>query len=546
VFDAELTDRSGFLQWRGRTRQVANASGQVEVQIAGVVADEIARELGLASAARNDMPIQREALEYFLQGIGSGSNAEMQDAMEKALEIEPDYAEALYILALIKRPEGPETLAFNQERLTMAERAAAMARGQLSARPQSGYLHYVLGRVLKGITIIRKNICSQDTDLDFCGESLFEHADEYKFHLQEAVRLDPGSSDAWLHLADTLPAGAEHEALLQQALDADPYHQGLNLELAKGLNQQGRIRDAILQLQRVERVGSSFPFFLQDLPYYAGLYDEAFGQLIRLLQNGTHPTAAAAYAPHVLYLLGLVEEGDTWRQRFLPLAGHMTDYATVLWNRQRAISLGERERIARQTAALSDEEILADLYFSLEKADDIASLGDTERAVRLYAELVRLLEAGHDLFAEPVLLGLAALYRQSGQEDAAERLIARAIEQLNDKWARSPGTSHPRNLYAMAAARAMQGNTQEALAMLRLTAELGFSVYLFAELQPIPYRNTDWFQPFAALESDPEFQSIMQWARDDIERQRQHIRRLLAENDLDALLRPLLDERANR
>ena len=97
------------------------------------------------------------------------------------------------------------------------------------------------------------------------------------------------------------------------------------------------------------------------------------------------------------------------------------------------------------------------------------------------------------------------------------------------------GIRHPNFLMHLAITYALQGRDDAALDM------LGKAVDYHAFPFDLPgIRFQDWYDPFGRLKDNPRYQALERRAKGDIGRQVENIRAMLAEQDLDQLLVPIM------
>ncbi len=181
TLSAELLDQTGFIAWNQQYKLSLTSSEQTSRFTANEVANGVAAFMGDVLATVADTPVNRLAHEQLLIGKKQRAQgdkdsalleadadsldgeqleirreainaryAQARAAFGRALKHQPDYAEALYEMALLDLDTGPDTAA--QESLekarATAEEALALVTRQLQHHSGSAHLHFVAGSIV--------------------------------------------------------------------------------------------------------------------------------------------------------------------------------------------------------------------------------------------------------------------------------------------------------------------------------------------------------------------------------------------------------------
>ena len=228
LVSARLLDAAGQQLWaESYDRQTDRI-----LEVRNEVAEAVARVLSLTLEQQADTGQQsREvaAVQSFVRGreltwLGLLRHAdEPIEAYQKAIEIEPGYADAHAGLARVYVHEG------------MRDEARRHAELALQLSPDAAEAHLALGLLAQR---------SRDRDR-------LETAER---HLRRAIELNPSLSEAWHYLGGVLQsAGRWPEALRQRELGLlrDPRHYGMNRALARAHSDRGDLQRAMDLLDRL-------------------------------------------------------------------------------------------------------------------------------------------------------------------------------------------------------------------------------------------------------------------------------------------------------
>ena len=133
------------------------------------------------------------------------------------------------------------------------------------------------------------------------------------------------------------------------------------------------------------------------------------------------------------------------------------------------------------------------------------------------------------------------MYLLAGREDDAAPVLQDIVSHLQSEV--DAGVRHPETLIRLGGAYAWQGNDAAALEMLDLAIDYGgYDISLCCE-DYVPRLEQQIFDAkllWHELEDDPRFIQSRSRMRALVDQQRSNIRALLAQNDMEQLLAPLM------
>jgi tetratricopeptide (TPR) repeat protein len=344
--------------------------------------------------------------------------------------------------------------------------------------------------------------------------------------------------------------------ILQRGLDVDPFNSGLSQLAATRLVEFGRFREAMELLDRFQVLpqGKRDVWGWQlEVLNNNGRYDEQLAVLIEIMRSDVHvydqmfPALGQLWrlVSSVAYL-GLTEEAEGlyavvdktpdpgpdrwWRQHFFK------DSYLYATGRGDEVTRRELEKIA----GLSNEAILkAWLPEAGTNAMAFWEIGERERAIELM-EAMQLFPYETSRWAErqmqfPMLL--ADWYMQVGRTDDAVPVLRKVVAHLQAEV--DAGVRHPETLMLLASAYGWLGNDESAMDMLNLAIDYdGHYLELCCEdYSSVDLEERVWWD---GLENYPRFIQSRSRMRAIVDMQRSNIRSLLAQNDIEQLLAPLI------
>jgi len=555
---AELSDEQGYIVWSDRFAQQVNQFEQISQRLATLVANGVAVELGDVLPATPEAPLNRLAYEELLIGLEhfeSGDQVNARTAIERALQHQPDLAEARYYLALfeLKSFMSLDKGAGFENARPIVEEALAHAKRRLDQDDRDAQVQYLAGLISTRLTFIDEELLwrgagdMSEQEIEDQKQELASDFREAERHLRTAITLNPTLMDAYVWLALTLEAqGVSHreEALeiLEQGQVLDPFNLDFTALIAKRWTARGRFRQAIELLDRyrdLPQMPSRAWWWQLELMSRQEYFAEKCETLIEMLlhdpgaiDNWGNRWQAWWFVSSLAYL-GLFEEAEAWKVRIedMPMEDWMREMGLNAYHDATGSFVEEdiKQDLA-QIEGLSNEELFAaDSSKVSHWAIILAESGQNERAI----ELLETTRHARTLWTEDEAqdtLFLATLYQVVERENEAAPLIAGVVAHLEAEYA--SGIRHKATLELLAEAYALQGRDDDALDMLRKAVD-------YHSLTPCSWRE-EFPASIAHIQQDPRYISLCE--RIDAERaqQAQRIRDMLSKYDIDDLLAPLI------
>jgi TolB-like protein len=593
VLRAELTDRDAAIVWNGSFRQVVVRGDQVEQQLASLVANGIALELGEVATVDPHGPVNAHALELlriaqhlhnqYHDDDGPPELAEkVRDLLEKALDYQPDFAQAIWEMASIQRDLGDAEWDEGYiERAAaawpFAEEALALAREEIRHGTADYKAYALAGNILRIMSRWEEQlIWRQSAELNNAEFAARETAAdqmllEAEGYLRDAIRHNPSDASLRTDLVSILErqgAARRGEVLdiLEQARRTEPFDENIAVKLARNLALRGQYERAIEELERFGALGeisNDLRWWQLEIQADYDADDDRLALLLDMLQNEPDKfTRVRGGLPHLFWVssdmcwLGLDQEAETLHDKLvaIPERADATDWEK--WARQfflldrYCVELGQddgeqaREMLA-EAEGLTNTEIL-DRWIL--KASEIAStfwtVGERERSIELFEALrnsrqdIRWPQRAPQLRVE-----LAWRYLAEGREAEAAPVLEELADLLEAELA--AGVRHPMTLDMLAHAYAWQGHPEEALEMKAMAVDYGFD----GDGKHWPdwvdtYYDGTWSLGWEALKDDPRYQELLRRQEAAVERKAANIRALLASHDIDRLLAPVIEVHA--
>lgn len=452
------------------------------------ISEIVARRLQFAVDTANSKPSTEslEAFELYLSAYETPNYETSRSLLERAVELDPDFADAWTALAsieVIRVWNGEETVE------EAWERCEPYLQRAMEIDPASPWIQVELGR-------FKREFGEMETAIEL---------------FRKALELDPGNVWASANLAMVLRNSGRFEqalAIHQQDVALDPLdalaHTGLGtsywfMENFEAAEHHYRLARELNPLN--EEVYDSWSGMLG-----AGLgrFDEALRMMQRKMTLEKPPTLRSlSYAAFNAHVLGLDEVAEAyWRQ-----ADQTAQTQGALAGDQALHYLGRHEdgkaqADAWEAIALDMEDSGAQLVLAIL---DLENGRTREMAERLDSTYSYLLEVDPVVFKTRAESALLLAYGQlvEGQMETFSALLDAIVGQLTP----ARGREH----VWLAAAYAMRGDDN--LAMQELLASPPGRVRLKAALLMRDPR-------FATLRDLPEFQNLVQGHLDELERQR--------------------------
>jgi TolB-like protein len=561
---AELSDGDGFIVQRGLYEQVVNPYGQIEQRLASQVADSVAAEMGDLGWSQKDSPVNRLAYEQLLIGreyIVLREWKKADEAIARALELQPDYAEALFEKALLEWGHGHSLkwIVRAKNAKEIANSALALAQTQVEQGAAGFDAHLVIGKIQHSMAHLEEGLVYRQAaqmdqeELARRQERIRLNFEDAERHLRSAALLNPSTTEVYSWLADTLEhLGGQRRAealeVLELGLERDPFNANFNERVAFRLAERGQFRQAMELLDRFKALPDGMLWWTRlEILNNLGRYDEKLATQIEILQTAPGAYENKFVLGHLYWLasqiadLGMAEEAEVLYRQLekIPFPRDDWVYDFFLANMYLESTGSEDLVIASRLAkveGMSNEEILNGWHLSAQIfANDFWRTGERDRATELYESLRHTQWSPR--WAERqtgAALILVEMFLDKGREADALPLLKETVAYLEAEV--DAGIRHPETLGLLAQAYARLGRDDESLDMLGKSVDYGnwwsvdFAEAYFAF-------STNWFD---RLIEDPRFIAQQDRRRAMIDQQSANIRSLLTRHDMEALLVPVV------
>ena len=425
---AELFDERGFVVWADGYIQKVNQWDQITGRLASLVANSVATELGDVAQASIEVPVNRYAYEQLLIGTQYrelGDNEQARAAFERALEYDPEYAEALFNLVLLDtevflNEDREESILQARPRV---EEALTMAKNRLEQNDRNAYAHYMVARLNHELVSWEEELAFRWSHAsDFNEEEVARLKEEFKSgyaeserHFRSAIAFNPSLTDAYIWLATTIEnQGIERHAealeIFEDGQVRDPFNMDYNKLVAKRWAGRGRYRQAIELLERFKalpQIPSQAWWWQLELMQNQSYWDEKCETLVDMLTN--HPEAfdnvynrwQVWWYVSTLAKMGLTDEAEAWKLRVenMPMLEWMRDRGTMFY----AKATGQENLVLPEDVSL----IMA---------------GEYDRAIALLETTRQQRSLWHERASIKDML-LAGTYQKAGRYDDAALLL---------------------------------------------------------------------------------------------------------------------------
>ena len=495
IYDRQLTAENLFM---------------IQSEVSNAIAKALQATLSPEEQKRiNAIPTQNlEAYEAYLLGRQkwtartATSTAESAALFQKAIDLDPDFAQAYAGLGDAYRHQVPYGGLPGSEMFPKAERAILKA---LELDDQSGEAWASLGG-LKG----------QMGELSASEEAL-----------RHAIELNPNYSAAynWLGLA-LIDEGKLEEALeiYRKGLEVDPLSAVLHGNVAFTSGGLGHFDEMQAGLQRLVEI-SPDTFFtysgMAQFHYFArGRLDDAIPWQLQAIDKDPHEPATPAILGTVFLDLGDDRSAGSWIDR---AADIRADNADVSYGRMMlALYLNDFAAVeahARRSDELRPNQFYYPVLLTELLRADLANK-NSDAALARYARLFPALFGPDGPHVHPgnanVVPDLVHLYRVTGKGAEADALLAKLVPVLISRPVMGFSGSGP----WLAIAHVQAGDKQQALVALRTAVDAGWR-----------YNWWYFFDHHPALEplrGDPEFQAMRAEIAADIAAQLKNVQKKAA------------------
>jgi TolB-like protein/Tfp pilus assembly protein PilF len=562
---AELSDAEGFIVWSETFAEEVDEFDTVTNRLASQVANGVAAKFGDEEMVPREAPVYSRAYEQLLIGRQYGRQGRHEDArtsFERALAIEPEFAEPMLELALLDRYRdrlGLKDGSGLAEAKATAQEALALAQRVLREYPHSASAHQVVGNTLFFLASSERDLLWRESaklekrKLATEKNKIRSRFADAEHHFRTAISLNPSQTDFYYDLAFALEAqGRERDAealeVLERAMARDPLNSRLLGRIAKRWAARGRYRQSIELLEKLKALPEVPPsawWWQLELMHLQHYWDEKVETLIDML---LHDPGAfemdwsnrwqAWWTVSILAWLGLSEEAEAWKVRLENM--EMTHWMREWGLNHYLAATGQEDERARRTLErftnMSDAEIFDAFHeWGMSFSVALAQNGELARAIRLMESTQHAPGFWAEREVEPMLL-LAAMYQAAGRERDAQSVLKEVVDYLEAEY--ESGIRHPQTLNNLAQAYARQGRDDDALEMLRNAVNYhsrGTAIFDNA-IWNKHQKSSAWFR----LREDPRFIALIDRMQADLDQQAVRIRAMLAKHDVDALLAPLI------
>ena len=499
---ARLTDADGFQVWSQsfdrKLEGIFAIQSEIARQVSGKVLNKIVPLMELPPGrttesidAYNDYLVGLALVNGRPAGWQVRSETVFRQAIARDENFAPPYA-GLAVSLFINR--GPE---LNSEALQAAERA-------LELDPDMAEAHSVMGLILSELDI------DFDRAIDHLHKAI--ELDPSFIHSYNWLAI------AYLK-AGRVQESREAQA---RGLAVDPLNPPLVVNVASRLAREGdpdRARELLTRLTYLPEPPGVVLWKLSDLERDFGRFDESALWLVRNVRNYAHtriPTPLSGLA-HAYARLGITDWSEYWMERFQQLEADVLVRVLnkIYWLRQR----GEFDQVIglMQGTVLPPEASWPRLPRFV-----AAALSGAHTMGGDYETAVRILEAGPpptiETFSDEMdyedaldfLHGLAFAYHRTGQKEKAARLLQNIHNSLEEELPKQAG--YPPLVFRSAQNAAMRGATTEAIARLRRAVDLGFNNYYWVA------SDDSWGE----TAEHPEFQRLLTEMKTRVDQQRAH------------------------
>ncbi len=427
------------------------------------------------------------------------------EALEEAIAIDPDFAEAHAELAIALRLRMNMAVDFED----LKRRATDAIETALRLDPDSARAHAARGLLADRI----------DTGVDDFGVG----------DLRRAVELDPSSVDAWLWLGNALHRSGESEqgeAAYRRAVLIDPLFPVANINLAFSETRTGRWPDAERRLLRLMDLPQpSVLAYLQLGQGYARFGREFDSMMLTLRWLARNPLAqgAVGLVPliELFSMLGMWDEARFWVGQAARLPDERGG-ATAFYGASPLVAEGRFQDAADLFDATIAERGLdvASLDFNKRESfgEMLAYSGQHARAVALVENFRTPQTAPNEIVAHaPAYLALAWSYRNLGRQAESDRTLSMLTQLFAER--EGLGRMHrPQDLENHAVLHAMAGRTDDAIDTLEQLLDSGWNDYYRLANRPV----------WQMLRDDPRYKVLEARARDSLQAQRKLVESLPA------------------
>ena len=510
---AQLVDDSGVQQWGDAYDRKLEDIFTIQTEIADIVASTVVPKISPVHATRREPDLA--AYQHYLAGRELFHRREdgAVDELARAIELDPGFAEAhaeYAITRLVGHPSPADT-----------DAAGAAIQTALGLEP-------ALPRALAAKGLLRL----QKIDPDFVAAEAI---------LRDVLGRDPGMVDAMNWLGSALASQGRYDEALsiyERALAIDPLHGSIAVNVAGEFFKRGaaqRAEEIFLRLVNLPKPVRFAFVALRDMYADQGRLVDMNIIEKRLALTGLHVYWGLAWN---YSLLGLPEQASYWAERSrrdFSDVKWVTMYPSILLAIQGryadALATFQRALAARGWSA-SDFGWFAEYFVGELQAQS----GDFQEAAAMLEPVVAGFGAvdAEDENALAARLVLAWSYNALGRQEEAGAILERIERNLAELRASGRGNS-AQTIYLTAEVAILRGDLDIALDRLEQAVEAGWREYYTRRHDP----------RWVILADDPRFRALMERVRVDVDRQRETVLRIDAEENFPARLDRARSRRGN-
>jgi TolB-like protein/Tfp pilus assembly protein PilF len=505
---AQLLDEAGTQLWAESFDRTLGDIFAIQAEIAEVVASTVVPRI--VGPATSPYEPSLEAYQHFLAGRELlrrrvDIRGEARQQLQKAVELDPDFAEAYAELAL--------TYLFGT--VTLEEDSAAKEAIDTALRLQPEMPRALAVRALS---------LQQQKEPDWAVSEIV---------LREVLEKDPDMVDALNWLVRALETQGKHdeaERVRERAARLDPLHGAIAVNVATASARRGDFETAerrLLRLLEMPQPGTSPYWQLEFLYRYMGRLADMNAlakQQVLEVDDPFYYGLIDSYA-----LLGLWDQSSYWAERMKNEAPDSfwaklsSSFVPFYQGRYREAQDKWDRMLADQGKTLAEMPRM----FVLLYGDQQALAGDYEGAIATLEPLIgppRPIAYNEFHWAEKSALhSLAWSYQQTGADEKSRSMLESIERQLGDIYQR--GRLHESlDIYFYARNALLTGDHDVALERMKRAVTAGWREYY------IHHHDARW----APLADDPRYQVLMAQVKADVDRQRAEVERIDAEEDFAA------------
>lgn len=424
----------------------------------------------------------------------------------KALEIDPNYSEAMAMLAETYLLQVSYSIVKFEDAQSLAK---PLIQNALKLNPELGAAHAVKG-------LFHWQLAGHDD------ENSDKELETAKSHLAKAINLNPSIAEAYMWYGSILQKQGEFidgAELRKKAFELDPRAAVVGYNRAKDLVRIGDYKEAMDVFNVVIRNNPNYPNAYEiagDVSMAVGQLDQAFGMYNRLSELSDDQTSWLINSSRIFIPMGEFERAQSnvdelnnmhvgkygdkfdWLQAFIWLASR--DYASFKqWtNEFEEQTKSPWERHWRGISLVIDKK----WKYAVEDLSRALELLREKNEKRVDDDTVRI-----QLFLATAYKKLGDQIKSDGYLDAVQREI---------ETIRARGISGQMVRYQEAALTALRGDQQKAIALLRQSIQEGFVDFWWADTDPA-FEDTRKDPMFTIIKD--EFNIRMRLMQNNIESQ---------------------------